>query len=259
MASVITAAPHGSAQNDALGPMLRKLDYWVKLEHDDRAALLALPHQVRRMDNHEYVVRDLDKATHSCMILSGFAMRHKLIGDGLRQIVSIHFRGDFVDLHNSLLGSADHNVQMMTTGRALFIPREAIERIAFERPRIGRAMWIDTIVDASIHREWVANIGRRDARERIAHLLCEIALRFEVAGLGGRSSFDLPMTQEEIADATGLTPVHVNRTIRALEGEGLIDRLTPRSISIGDWDRLAAVGDFSSDYLHLKDSAAPIQ
>jgi CRP-like cAMP-binding protein len=132
------------------------------------------------------------------------------------------------------------------------IPREAIMRIAFERPAIGKAMWLDTLVDASIFRDWIANVGRRNARTRIAHLLCEFSLRLQHAGLAEEIGYDLPMTQEQLGDATGLTSVHVNRTIRALEAEGLIDRASPRSITIGDWKKLADVGDFDSGYLHMK-------
>jgi CRP-like cAMP-binding protein len=112
-------------------------------------------------------------------------------------------------------------------------------------------MWIDTLVDGSIFREWIANVGRRDARTRIAHLLCEFSLRLEVAGLGQQSDYQLPMTQDQVADATGLTPVHVNRTLKGLEAEGLITRANPRSINIGNWKNLAEAGDFSSAYLHM--------
>jgi CRP-like cAMP-binding protein len=112
------------------------------------------------------------------------------------------------------------------------------------------AMWYDTLVDGSIFREWIANIGRRDAHTRMAHLLCEFALRLKVAGLGERDSYELPMTQEQLADATGLTPVHVNRTLRALDQEGLISR-DKRAVRISDWKRLVAAGDFDSGYLHL--------
>jgi hypothetical protein len=114
-------------------------------------------------------------------------------------------------------------------------------------------MWIDTLVDASVFREWLANVGRRDARTRIAHLLCEFSLRLKVAGIGEQSNYDLPMTQEQLADATGLTSVHVNRTIRALEADGLIERTSARSITIGDWRNLAYIGDFDSGYLHLNE------
>ena len=161
-------------------------------------------------------------------------------------------KGDLVDLQNSLLGVADHSVQMLTSGKVAMVPREEIERIAFERPSIGRAMWIDTLVEAAIAREWIANVGRRDARTRMAHLLCEFSLRLKLAGLGEQTGWELPMTQEQLADATGMTSVHANRSIKALEAEGLIERTTPRSIKIGDWKKLAEAGDFDSNYLHLR-------
>jgi CRP-like cAMP-binding protein len=142
---------------------------------------------------------------------------------------------------------------MLTAGRVATIPRKEITRIAFERPNVGRAMWFDTLVDGSIFREWVANVGRRDAPTRLAHLLCEFAFRMKAAGLGEHEGYELPMSQEELADATGLTSVHVNRTLKTLESHGLIERPTPRSIHIGDWRKLAAAGDFSPAYLHLQE------
>ena len=132
------------------------------------------------------------------------------------------------------------------------IPRQAVVRLTLDRPKIGHAMWIDTLVDGSIFREWIANVGRRDARMRVAHLLCEFALRLKSAGLGDETGYELPMTQEQLADSTGLTPVHVNRTLKALEREGLIARASARAIDIGDWRKLADAGDFDSNYLHMR-------
>ena len=237
----------------ALEPMVRKLEYRQKLDAGDRAALLALPHKVKRLEAHDYVVRQGDRAESSCVLLAGFCVRQKVVASGHRQIVAIQMKGEVVDLQNSLLGVADHSVQMLTAGRIATVSREEILRIAFERPAVGQAMWLDTLVDGSIFREWVANVGRRDARTRIAHLLCEFSLRLQLAGLGEQTNYELPMTQEQLADATGLTPVHVNRTIKGLEADRLIDRTTARSIGIGDWRKLAEVGDFQSGYLHLRD------
>lgn len=234
-----------------LDAMVRNLEYRSSLSNDDRAALLALPFKMRTVERGAFVVRERELATHSCVLLSGYAIRSKIVANGSRQIVSIHFKGELVDLHNSLLKVADHGVQMLTSGKIALVPRDEITRIAFDRPAIGRAMWINTLVDGSIFREWIANIGRRDARTRIAHLFCEFALRLKVAGIGNDDGYELPMTQEQIADATGLTSVHVNRTIKALEADGLIDRAHPRSIHIGDWRKLADAGDFDSAYLHL--------
>lgn len=247
MQQEIGSAPCGSP----LEPMVRKLEYQVKFSGEDRAALLALPFVLKTYQRHHFIVRDRELASHSCVLLSGYAVRSKIVVGGNRQILSIHIKGEMVDLQNSLLSIADHSVQMLTPGKVAMIPREQIMRIAFERPAIGRAMWLDTLVDASIFREWIANVGRRDARTRIAHLLCEFSLRLKVAGMGEHTGYELPMSQEQLGDATGLTSVHVNRTIKSLERDGLIDRVNPRSIHIGDWRKLAEAGDFDSNYLHL--------
>jgi CRP-like cAMP-binding protein len=231
--------------------MIRRLEYWEHLDEADRAAVLALPHTIERAERNHYLVREYDRASHCRILLSGFAMRHKIVAGGQRQIVSIQMKGEMVDLQNSMLGKADHSVQMLTDGKVAKIPVEVLERLAAERPAVGRAMWTDTLVDGSIFREWLANVGRRDARTRIAHLLCELSLRLKVAGLGEETDYELPLTQEQLADATGMTAVHVNRTIKSLENDGLIDRSTPRFIRVPDWRSLADTGDFNSNYLHL--------
>jgi CRP-like cAMP-binding protein len=233
-----------------LEPMLLKLELWTAFSAEDRAALLALPYVLKTIEAQSYIVRDGDQPSHSCLLRSGFVFRHKIVANGARQIVSIHMAGDMVDLQNSLLGTADHNVQALTRAELAFIPREAIRKIAVDRPTIGMAMWYDTLVDGSIFREWVANVGRRDARTRIAHLLCEFSLRLEAAGLGVHNHYELPMTQEQLADCTGLTPVHVNRMLKTLDQDGLVTR-TNRAVKIDDWQKLAAAGDFQSQYLHL--------
>jgi CRP-like cAMP-binding protein len=233
--------------------MLRKLLYWLPLDAVEKEALLALPHRVKTLDPHHYVVRERETASECCLMLSGYSIRHKIVVGGARQIVAIHMKGDMVDLQNSMLGVADHGVQMLTKGEVALIPREAIQKLALEHPRVGLAMWKDTLVDGSIFREWIANIGRRDAATRLAHLLCEFSLRLKVAGLGEQTDYELPMTQEQLADAVGLTSVHVNRTLQALERDNLISR-THRAVKIGDWNRLADAGDFDSTYLHLREN-----
>jgi CRP-like cAMP-binding protein len=234
----------------ALAAMMPKMERWVKLDDADRQALLALPHQLRSLGPTQYVVREGNEAEHCALLLSGFAFRSKIVGDGGRQIVALHMKGDMVDLQNSVLGIADHNVQALTRIEVALIPRAAILEITARLPNVGRAMWHDTLVDGSVGREWVANLGRRDARTRIAHLLCEFSLRLKTAGLGEQCNYELPMTQEQLADCTGLTPVHVNRTLKALDSDKLVTR-TMRSVKIEDWERLADAGDFNSTYLHI--------
>lgn len=235
-----------------LSPLVERLRSRVELDDRDEAAILALPHTIRSINAGQYILREGDKPTHCCLIISGFAFRHKIVSDGGRQIVALHMAGEMVDLQNSLLKTADHNVQALSDVEAAFIPREALEDLAFTSRAVGKAMWIDTLVDGAVFREWIVNVGRRDARQRVAHLLCEFAVRLEAAGLGQACNYTLPMTQEQIADAVGLTSVHVNRTLKALDSEGLTRR-TNRSVIIEDWKKLAEAGDFDSIYLHMPD------
>ncbi len=230
--------------------LVKKLKLWRELNQDDVDALISLPYRLQRVRSHQYLVREGDKPQHCCLLISGYAIRHKTAGNGGRQILSIHMPGDLVDLHNSLLRVADHTIEALGACEVANIPIAAIRDIAYARPALGQAIWYETLVDASIAREWMLNVGRRDALTRTAHLLCEFAVRMEAAGLGSKDEYNLPMTQEQIADSLGLTTIHVNRTIKALKDENLIsyDR---RAIRILDPERLALIGDFDPRYLHL--------
>jgi CRP-like cAMP-binding protein len=234
-----------------LAPMLRKLRLWAKLDEADEQLLLNLPHETSTVGRNAALISEGDAVAHCLLLLSGFAVRYKIVGDGGRQILSIHMFGDLIDLQNALLGVADHGVQTLTECRLARIPIEVLRKLTDTRPMIKDALWYDTLVDGSIHREWVANVGRRNATQRIAHLLCEFSLKLDAVHLGERLNYELPMTQEQLADATGLTPVHVNRVLQDLSRQGLIERVTPRSVVIGDWRRLAVAGDFQRSYLHL--------
>jgi CRP-like cAMP-binding protein len=148
------------------------------------------------------------------------------------------------------LTKADHGVRTLTEATVAWVPVVAIKELIESRPRIGEALWRDSLIDASIFREWVVNVGQRDAKSRIAHMLCEFAVRREAAGLGTPERFELPMSQEHIADATGLTPVHVNRMLMALAKDGIIER-DKREVRISDWERMRQAADFDKDYLHM--------
>lgn len=232
-------------------PMLRKFEQWHPLAPKERAAVLALPFTRRRLNAHDHLVWEGDRPQHTCLLLSGFAFRHKVAGNGGRQILSIQMKGDLLDLQNSMLGIADHNVQMLSSGEVALMPFEEVRKLAVRLPNIGMAMWYETLVEASIFREWILNIGRRDAHARIGHLLCEFAVRLEVAELGKQTEYELPITQEQLADAVSLTAVHVNRTLKSLEKDGYISR-SKRRITISDWQKLARVADFQPNYLHIR-------
>lgn len=230
--------------------MIDRIALRSPLDAEDRAAIHALPFEARVVEAGRYLIREGSTPEVSTLLTSGFAYRHKLTADGDRQIVSIHVPGDFIDLQASLLKVADHNVQVLVGSEIATVPIRAVLDLIAARPAVGQALWIDTLVEASTYREWVLNVGRRNALQRVGHLLCEFARRLEVAGLGTTDGYLFPMTQEQLADATGLTPVHVNRTLKQLSADGLIRRHN-RFIEIPDWDRLRDMSGFTDLYLHL--------
>jgi CRP-like cAMP-binding protein len=237
---------------DGIERVLKRLETRGALTDDERAAVRDLPFVARTLEPAAYIVREGEPPEMCALLLRGFAFRHKVTGDGQRQIMSVHMPGEFLDLQNSFLEVADHNVQTLTRCEVAAVPVPALRKLADSHPRVGRAMWIETLIDSAIFREWIVNVGRRDSISRIAHLLCEFALRLEAAGLARDHRYEMPMTQEQIADCTGLTPVHVNRVLKELGRLGLIDR-AKRSVSIVAWDRLQQIGDFNTRYLHLED------
>ncbi len=233
-----------------LALMVRKLAIHTPLQPEDREALLSLPHTLKTYEPSSYLVREGEAPDQCAVLLSGFAFRQKLTGEGMRQIVSMHIPGDALDFQHLFLDIADHNVQTLTRADVATIPRNALRNLARSRSAIGNAIFVSTLVEGSISREWVLNVGRRDARSRLAHLLCEFAVRLDVLGLSGDQGYELPMSQEQLGDALGLTAVHVNRTIKSLEADGLITR-NRRRISFPRWDALRDLADFSTRYLHL--------
>lgn len=237
------------ADANVLEPMVHKLTLRSRLGPAETRALLDLPHRLVTANQHSYLVREGDRSDCCVLLLSGFVYRNKIAGSGARQILSVHMRGDLVDLQNSLLDSADHNVQALTRAELAYIPHEAILDVAATHPAIARALWCDTLVDGSVFREWILNVGQRNARQRISHLLCEIALRQQEARLCHGPSYAWPMTQEQLGDATGLTAVHVNRTVQKLRKDGLIST-DNQMLTIADFAELQAEGDFNRAYLH---------
>lgn len=236
-----------------LGYLLQQLELHSGLSDEDRRLILDLPYRLRRLDAGGYLVREGDVPTHCTILVKGFAYRQKVTGDGSRQILAICIPGDPVDLQNMFLDISDHSVQLLTQAKVADVPREALQELVLTRPAIGTAIIELTLVEASILREWVVNVGRRDARARIAHILCEFAVRLEARGLTVDHGYELPMTQEQLADATGLTSVHVNRVLKQLEADGLISRRR-RFVHFSDWRALQDAGDFSRRYLHIPDA-----
>ena len=210
--------------------------------------LLALPHRIAELDGNGWIIADGDPASHCHVVLSGYAYCHKVTGDGARQIVSVHMRGDIVDPCGIALDTAVYNVQALTRASIAYIPRAAMMDLMGECPRIGVAVMAEIGASAAMLGEWLVGVGRRDARGRICHLICEIATRQEAAGICHGPDYEWPMTQEQIGDATGLTPVHVNRTLQQLRHDKVITTLN-RTITVSNWQRLCEVAEFDPTYL----------
>jgi len=233
----------------SLGALFRRWKRRLRLSEEDEAAVVNLTWVCKQYQRDAYLAREGEHVKVCTVLLQGLAYRQKILSNGSRQIISFHIPGEFLDIQNCLLEVADHNVQALTRCLVAIVPKDLLLQVMSARPAVRQAIWLDSLLDASVFREWVVNVGRRDAKQRIAHLLCELALRMEAAGLGHKPLFDFPLTQEHIADATGLTAVHTNRTLQALRKSGLIG-LAASKLTILDWDALAEAGDFSERYLH---------
>src|SRR3954471_4554349 len=181
--------------------------------------------------------------------------RRIMAEEGKRQIFSFHIPGDIPDLQSLHLDVMDHSLSTLSACKVMFIPHETVCDLVRQCPRIGDAFWRETLIDAAVFREWIMNLGRREAYGRMAHLLCEFYVRLRAVGLTNGDAYAMPLTQAELADATGLSAVHVNRTLQELRGEGLIT-WRAGSVAVLDWDRLKEAGEFDPAYLHLKKEAA---
>lgn len=231
-------------------PLAAKLSGVLDLGEEDRRVLDGWCAGGVPLGHDQHLVREGDKPVHFCVVLDGWAHRYKLLPSGGRQIVGFMLPGDTCDLYGSVLPRADHGIAMLTPGRVAFVPQRLVEEAAARRPGVERILRWCALADASLARTWLANNGRRNARERLAHLLCELWLRADQVGLARGRTFDLPATQDELADALALTPVHVNRTLRGLQGDGLVD-YQGREFTLPDLGRLAGVAGFDPAYLHL--------
>ncbi|MCA6123248.1 Crp/Fnr family transcriptional regulator [Bradyrhizobium sp. WSM 1704] len=234
-----------------MASLVRKLEQFVRLSAADHAILnRASSERVRRFGPRVDIVREGEKPTDVHLILSGWACRYKQLEDGRRQVVSFFLPGDICDSNVFILREMDHSIGTITAVSTADLSRDFFEEVAANHSRIATALWWDTLVNAAIQREWTMNLGQRTALERTAHLLCEIWLRLRLAGLTSGNSCEFPLTQADLADATGLSKVHLNRTLQELRAAGLIV-LKGRTLAVPDLDRLMRAGLFNPNYLHM--------
>lgn len=232
-------------------PLILKLEHGADLTEADRVTLRGVTARTRSVAAHQDIIKEGDRPDEVRLMMSGFACRYKVLADGRRQIMAYLVPGDFCDLHVAILGEMDHGIATLSPCEVVEIPRATIETLTRDQPRITRALWWASLVDAGTLREWLVNMGQRPAEQRIAHLFCELHARLNAVGLVKSDGFDFPLTQHELGDSMGLSTVHVNRTLQELRGRGLI-AFRAKVLNILDVKRLSAFAGFSPNYLHLQ-------
>lgn len=230
--------------------LTRKLELFGSLPREDKQLLDDVIQRSKPIASHEDIIREGDVPKDVHLILEGFACRYKVLATGDRQILAYLVPGDFCDLNVFILNAMDHNIGSLSACRVVDIPRERILEL-LQRPQIARALMWCTLVDEATLREWLVNIGQRDAERRIAHLFCEVHLRLKSVGLADGGEFALPITQIEIGDTMGISAVHVNRSLQSLRAKGLI-ALRKKRLVIKDVDQLRQMSGFNPNYLHLQ-------
>jgi CRP-like cAMP-binding protein len=241
----------GQSGFSTANPLIRRLEEYAHLSLPARQALEKLSSlPVRVIEARRDLIRQGESPRQVYLILKGWACRYKILPNGRRQIVDFPIPGDLCDLNIYILSRLDHSIGAISDLQVIEIGQAEFEALALGQAEVMQALWWQELVSKSYHREWIVNVAARSALERLAHLLCEMFLRLESVGETEGYSCDFPPTQIDIADATGLTPVHVNRTLQALRREGLIT-LDRNTLTIPDMDALKAIGQFNPDYLHL--------
>jgi CRP-like cAMP-binding protein len=234
-------------QQSSLQSFVDRLTSRSVLSSAEQRRLLDLPISVRQVEPNEDFVRLGERVGHASLVVEGLVGRFDQNSRGDRQITALHIKGEMPDLHSVVQPTATSALQALTTSTIITVAHGALRSATADYPAIAEALWRDTMVDSMILAQWVMNMGRRDAKSRVAHLLCEMACRYGTRPREGKVVFQLPMTQVQLADATGLTPVHVNRTLKALERIGTLFR--HKTVRVNDWDALVEMGDFNSGYL----------
>ncbi|MCP3373625.1 Crp/Fnr family transcriptional regulator [Bradyrhizobium cajani] len=240
-----------TSDRSLLEPAIRRLNALRPLSTEARTALeYALLEGLQRAGSAEDLISEGDPVDSVRLVLSGWLCRYKTLEDGRRQIVNFIFPGESCDAHAFLLSVMDHSIAAMTQVVYSEIKRARFEALVAGDRSLAEAFWCETLVNNAIQREWAINLGRRVALERVAHLFCEIFERLRPVGMVEGNSCIMPVTQMDLADATGLSVVHLNRTVQELRSSGLIV-LRERTLTINDLDALKDAALFSPSYLQL--------
>jgi CRP-like cAMP-binding protein len=236
-----------------MAALIQRLRITTNAGQDDLRALEALPFTLRNYRENQAVLRDGDRPSECCVIVEGFCVRSKTILDGKRQILSIHIPGDLPDLQSLHLESMDHDLVALSNCTLAFIAHTTIKELIRIRPTVGDIFWRDTLVDAAVFREWIVNVGQRAAHNRLAHIIVELRERLRMIGRVTGNAFEMPLTQEQIGEAMGVTSVHTNRILRQLRLDGVLE-LHRGTVRILNEYKLQELAQFDGRYLHSSPS-----
>ncbi|MCK1368033.1 Crp/Fnr family transcriptional regulator [Bradyrhizobium sp. 62] len=228
--------------------LIARLQAVMSLAEPEQAKLAHMPHTVTSLAHGEYAVRQGDRPGRCLVVISGFLSRQRVIGDR-NQISSFYVAGDMPDVHTLQLPLVDHDLCSVGGSKIAFVPHSYLRELMKDSPAFIQAFWRETLIHAAIYREWVENLGSRQALGRVAHLLCEFATRLQLVGLLDNDCFRLPLTQQNVADACGLSIVHVNRTLQELRKGGMIE-WQHQHFQLLNREKLEDVADFDPGYLH---------
>ena len=231
--------------------LIRKLDSIADLTSEDRLGLANVPLRIVGLQPNQNFVRSDDVPRECCLLIEGFMHRYQTLPNGTRQILAFHIPGDIPDLQSLGLDVMDHNLAALVPCKVGIVSHASLHEVMRQFPAVARAFWRDMLIDAAIFRAWITSMGRRSAHGHLAHFLCETFTRLRAVGLTAENTCWLPLTQEQLSDALGLSTVHVNRTLMQLRAQGLI-ALGKSRLTILDWKGLTKVAHFDPVYLHLR-------
>ncbi|RKE53428.1 MULTISPECIES: Crp/Fnr family transcriptional regulator [unclassified Sphingomonas] len=220
-----------------------------ELSNEEKQVLEDGIESVRQVPGRKQIVRAGDLIETSTLLIEGFVCRYMDDREGQRQLVAVHVPGDFVDLHAFPMKRLDHDIATLGPVKIACFEHRTLQSITERYPHLTQKLWFSTLLDAAMHREWIFRLGRLGAEGRIAHLFCELNARLEMIGMAAEGRYMLPMTQPDLAEATGLTGVHVNRVLRALREKNLLT-FKAGEVNIVDPKALAAVAEFEPQYLY---------
>jgi CRP-like cAMP-binding protein len=233
-------------------PLIRKLESLGPLRPEERESIQAMPLAGRQLAAGEEIAWEGDEPTHCCLAVEGFLKRYSTLSNGIRQTLSLHISGDIPDLQGLHLKTMDHTLASVGPSQVALIAHSDMNEVLRKAPRLAALFWRDSLIDAAVSRAWVKMLGGHDAFGKFAHLMCELYVRMDVVGLAKDKSCPLPLSQAQLGEALGTSVVHINRTMRKLRAEKLVDHKNGR-LFILDWDRLSEVADFDPAYLNLRD------